>query len=99
MALGVDETQEYSSFSYAGWGSRHLLLFGTDGIWETENADGERFGKKRLRRLLRQHWQRPPEDILRAVTDALAAFRRDAVQHDDITLVVVKFRPAPATGA
>jgi phosphoserine phosphatase RsbU/P len=99
MALGVDSTQEYASFSYAGWGARHLLLFGTDGIWEAENAGGERFGKKRLRRLLRGHWQRTPDDIVRAVTDAVAAFRRDAVQHDDITLVVVKFRPTATLGA
>jgi sigma-B regulation protein RsbU (phosphoserine phosphatase) len=99
MALGVDATQEYASFSYTGWSARHLLLFGTDGIWEAENSGGERFGKKRLRRLLREHWQRTPEDIVRAVTNAVAAFRRDAVQHDDITLVVVKFRPTAALGA
>ncbi|MCG6905388.1 MAG: SpoIIE family protein phosphatase [Desulfobacteraceae bacterium] len=98
MALGVDETQEYASSSYVGWSARQLLLFGTDGIWETENMGGERFGKKRLRQLLRENWQRSPTDILRAVTDAVAAFRRDAVQHDDITLVVVKFRPAAAAG-
>ena len=98
MALGVDETQEYTSFTYVGWSARHLLLFGTDGIWETENAGGQRFGNKRLRRLLREHWQLPPAQILRAVTDALAAFRGNAVQHDDITLVVVKFRPAAAAG-
>jgi len=98
MALGVDETQEYASFSYVGWSARQLLLFGTDGIWETENTGGERFGKKRLRQLLRENWQRPPNGIVRAVTEALAAFRRDAVQHDDITLVVVKFRPAAAAG-
>jgi sigma-B regulation protein RsbU (phosphoserine phosphatase) len=97
MALGVDENQDYASYTYSGWNDRHLLLFGTDGIWEAENPEGELFGKKRLRRLLRAHHQRPPGEILRAVTDALGAFRRDAVQRDDITLVVVKFRPAAAS--
>jgi phosphoserine phosphatase RsbU/P len=97
MALGVDENQEYASYTCAGWNDRHLLLFGTDGIWETENPEGERFGKHRLRRLLRAHHQRRPGDIMRAVTDDLAAFRRNAVQHDDITLVVVKFRPAASS--
>ncbi len=99
MALGVDDTQEYACKTHTGWNDRHLLLFGTDGIWESENSGGERFGKKRLRRLLRAHWQRTPEDIVRAVTNAVAAFRRDAVQHDDITLVVVKFRPTATRGA
>jgi len=97
MALGVDENQEYACYSYTGWNAGHLLLFGTDGIWETENPGGERFGKQRLRRLLRAHHPDRPGDIMRAVTDDLAAFRGEAVQHDDITLVVVKFRPdAPA---
>lgn len=99
MALGVDDTQEYACQTYTVWNDRHLLLFGTDGIWETENSGGERFGKKRLRRLLRAHWERTPEDIVRAVTNAVEAFRRDAVQQDDITLVVVKFRPTAACGA
>lgn len=93
MALGVDERQAYTCYSHAGWHDAHLLLIGTDGIWETENPEGERFGKQRLRRLLRAHHHRRPEDIIRAVTDTLAAFRREAVQRDDITLVVVKTRP------
>jgi sigma-B regulation protein RsbU (phosphoserine phosphatase) len=67
-----------------------IILTGTDGIWETENPAGKKFGKDRLRQTIRQHYNGSAEEIIQAVIDALAAFRETASQDDDITLVVVK---------
>lgn len=90
MALGVDETYRYDEFVHKGWYSGDILIIGTDGIWDTENPSGERFGKARLREIVRRGSHETAERILTAITDALAAFRQDRVQEDDVTLVVVK---------
>jgi serine phosphatase RsbU (regulator of sigma subunit) len=50
----------------------------------------EKFGKFRLRQIIRQHSQFSSQEILKAITDALAAFRDTAPQNDDVTLVVAK---------
>ena len=70
--------------------ARQVLLIGTDGLWETQNASGEMFGKERLKALISRHAGRSAEEILASVIDSLAAFRNSARQEDDITLVVVK---------
>src|SRR5262245_60866724 len=48
-----------------------LLIAFTDGITESENAEGEQFGEDRLTDLLIRHSDRPLDDIVRTVTDAV----------------------------
>ena len=67
-----------------------MILIGTDGIWETENQRGEKFGKERLREVLRRNSHASAARILQIITDTLADFRQKAPQEDDITLVVIK---------
>ena len=73
-----------------------MLLIGTDGIWETQNANSEKFGKDRVGRMpLRAHRDQAAEGIVQAVLKALEGFRGKAQQEDDVTLVVVKAGPRP----
>ena len=90
IALGVDETWSFEEERRVLWSDSQIVLIGTDGIWETENPQGERFGKKRLREIIRQHKNRSSEEIVQAVTDALADHRETAPQQDDVTMVVIK---------
>jgi phosphoserine phosphatase RsbU/P len=90
MAIGIDETQSFQENQRSGWGAGQIILIGTDGIWETENAGGEAFGKERVRTVIREHRGSPAEGILQAILDAIDSFRQSAPQGDDITLVVVK---------
>ncbi|MDP2647236.1 MAG: SpoIIE family protein phosphatase [Desulfobacterales bacterium] len=92
IALGVDEKWSFTEYSLPGWDRGKMVMIGTDGIWETENERGERFGKDRLREILRTSSHHSAEKIIRIITDSLAAFRQNAPQADDITLVVVKAR-------
>ena len=55
LALGVDDSWSYQEYQEAGCTGNEIILIGTDGIWETENPLGERFGKERLRQIIRQH--------------------------------------------
>ena len=89
LPLGVSEKaayQEYQRKIDAG----QIILIGTDGIWESQNARGEMFGKKRFKDLVRAHAHAPAIGILSAVIAGLDEFRYPLKIEDDITLVVIR---------
>ena len=90
VALGFDYAATFTAYRYDGWNSTRLLFMGTDGIWETENPQGEQFGTERLQAVLRQHCRSSSDRIVQAVLGALEEFRLGRSPEDDITLVVVK---------
>ncbi len=89
-AIGVDDQWSFQDY-HSNWESGQIMLIGTDGIWETENNADEKFGKERVKEIIRQNQKSSARDILQAVTDRLAAFRQNNTPQDDITLVVIKF--------
>jgi phosphoserine phosphatase RsbU/P len=90
MALGVDDAQSFQENQFDQWHPGLIILIGTDGIWETANPAGEMFRKDRLRSIMRENREGSAADIVQAVLNAIQDFRQEAVQLDDITLVVVK---------
>jgi sigma-B regulation protein RsbU (phosphoserine phosphatase) len=90
IALGVDKTWSFQENRQELWSDSQIVLIGTDGIWESENLQGEGFGKKRLREIIRSHKHHTSQEIVHAITKALADHRQTAPQQDDITMVVVK---------
>jgi serine phosphatase RsbU (regulator of sigma subunit) len=66
-----------------------LFLY-TDGVIESENADGEPFGLDRLQELLVTERTSGLDGILSRVEDAVRAYRDGAEPADDATLVVLK---------
>jgi sigma-B regulation protein RsbU (phosphoserine phosphatase) len=90
IALGVDDTWSFAEEKHEAWTNGQIILIGTDGIWETENPQGEMFGKNRLREIIRQYRHQSSEEIVEAITGALASHRRSAPQQDDITMVVIR---------
>jgi sigma-B regulation protein RsbU (phosphoserine phosphatase) len=89
VALGLDENSDFIGQA-RDLRQGQVIVIGTDGIWETSNPNGERFGKERLRDIIVSHASAPAAAIVAAVIDALAIFRGPAIQEDDITLVVIK---------
>ncbi len=92
MALGIRCQYSFEAYQRSDLASGLVIAICTDGVWETENTRGEKFGRDRLRQIIRQSSQSTSQDILKAITDALAAFREEAPQDDDVTLVVVKVK-------
>ena len=90
VALGVDPACEYPTLDRKKLLPGEILLLGTDGIWETENPEGERFGKERFLKVIRENHNRQATEILDAVIEELARFRKSSRPSDDVTLVVVK---------
>lgn len=89
-ALGIDSAMTFESCVNHGWTDRHVVVVYTDGVWETENSEGERFGKPRLHGLIRRHHAESAATIIEHILAALDEFCGQAKQMDDITLVVVK---------
>jgi sigma-B regulation protein RsbU (phosphoserine phosphatase) len=90
VALGVDETFEYTINRKEGITNGQVLAIGTDGIWEAFNQEGKMFGKKRFRDIIRGHSSEGADDILNAVYSEVSSFTEGRKTEDDITLVIVK---------
>ncbi|SHI92801.1 sigma-B regulation protein RsbU (phosphoserine phosphatase) [Malonomonas rubra DSM 5091] len=67
-----------------------ILLIGTDGIWETCGPSNEMFGTDRLCGLLQRQAHLGAADLGRFILHELEEFRGDQLQHDDITMLIVK---------
>ncbi len=90
LALGVDADWSFEYNELPVPDEEQLILIGSDGAWEVENIAGEQFGKERIREILAAKSDMQPEEILRAIIEAINAFRGEKPQDDDITLIAVK---------
>lgn len=90
MALGVIKDYEFREYTRFDWTPNSIILVGTDGIHETCNKAGKMFGLDRLRESIRNCAIESAETIQDSVIKDLRIFQGDALQHDDITLVVIK---------
>jgi sigma-B regulation protein RsbU (phosphoserine phosphatase) len=68
-----------------------LVLY-TDGLTDVLAPDGRTFGLKRLKSLLQTHARLPASDLCQTTFTDLAAFRGDARQYDDMTMLVVEVK-------
>jgi sigma-B regulation protein RsbU (phosphoserine phosphatase) len=89
LPLGVSEKAAYQEFQHK-LRPGQILLIGTDGIWESQNARGQMFGKARFRHVISAHARETAVEILQAVIDELNRFSHPLGKEDDVTLVVIK---------
>jgi serine phosphatase RsbU (regulator of sigma subunit)/catechol 2,3-dioxygenase-like lactoylglutathione lyase family enzyme len=69
-----------------------LALY-TDGVTESRNSTGEEFGEDRVIETLQKHRDLPSHALLSTLIDGVRQFGSPE-QHDDITVVVARCRPA-----
>jgi phosphoserine phosphatase RsbU/P len=67
-----------------------VFVICSDGIIEAFNEAGEEFGSARMIEVIEQTHQQTAKDIVGALFGAMQAFRKEAAQSDDQTVVVVK---------
>lgn len=96
LILGIDENAEFESIELpCDPGDRLLLL--TDGVTETQGADGQMFGRQRTIQLLRESSKLPVDKVLQQLNLQLKQFRAGAAPHDDLTVVLVEMPEAQCT--
>ncbi|UCD16266.1 MAG: PP2C family protein-serine/threonine phosphatase [Candidatus Zixiibacteriota bacterium] len=69
-----------------------LLYICTDGVTEAEDTKGQQFEYQRLEKVLCECRGEDTANIGNRILGELGAFRGDAVQSDDITMLIVKAR-------
>jgi len=91
LVLGVDETLQYSEHLLSGCEKKSIILIGSDGAWETQNSQGERFGKTRVKNALKKAAHLSSKDMIQAILSEIETFKGETRQEDDITLMILKF--------
>lgn len=71
-------------------GPGDVLVLYTDGVTDALNADGEELGEQRLLDVIEASARGSAQEIVWAITGALAGFIGDTEQADDVTCVVIK---------
>jgi phosphoserine phosphatase RsbU/P len=92
MALGVDENWIYRENRTHAISKGHIILLGTDGVWEAANPKGKMFGKEPIYDAVRQNQNSSANEILDAILGTLTTFQAGAKTEDDVTLVVIKLQ-------
>jgi sigma-B regulation protein RsbU (phosphoserine phosphatase) len=67
-----------------------FLILYTDGVTEARNEAGELFGEERLYQIINSTTFMTANELLRAITLAVAQFSGDTLPFDDFTLVVIR---------
>ena len=89
--LGASATSTYESVTVSVASSDVFVWF-TDGIVECENDNGEQFSEKKLRAVCQRTSRDGARAVRDAVVDAVASFRSQKPQADDMTLVVTSLK-------
>ncbi len=91
LILGVFDFASFESETIS-LNAGDILVFYTDGITETENAQGEIYGAQRLMELIHQYAALNSKELCRKIEEALIEFSGTQQRSDDLTLVVIKIR-------
>jgi sigma-B regulation protein RsbU (phosphoserine phosphatase) len=89
VPLGSFGGSTYDEVSF-DLGSNDVFVFCSDGIYETWNAMGQDFGADGIIKAVTENRDKPAKEIVNAIFGAMQAFRGDAEQTDDQTVVVVR---------
>ena len=68
-----------------------LLLAFSDGVTEAMNEASEEFGDDHLVALMRSRHGQDPKRVLEELIQEVKTFTGDALQSDDVTMMVVRF--------
>ena len=89
--LGIFEEVSYDEWSGV-LDPGNILVFHSDGIAETANAEGQFFGTERLRKLIEQHHELSAAELADLILREVDWFNQSAPLSDDRTLVIAKVR-------
>ena len=90
VPLGLQDKPSYPEVTVE-LGPGDLLVLYTDGLTDSENAQGETFGTERVLDWARRQWQLPAAEVHKSLLDAVTGFCNDHRQADDLTLLVIRY--------
>ena len=90
LPLGVMAEVPYDESDTFKLDSGDMLIAFTDGFFEWENLAPEAFGTERICDAVRQHRDKPADELIQEVYSALIEFVQGTPQLDDLTAVIIK---------
>jgi sigma-B regulation protein RsbU (phosphoserine phosphatase) len=75
-----------------------VVLLYTDGVTEAMNPEREQFDIERLGNTIEAHAERGPAALVEQILEAVRAFRRGALQDDDVSIVAFRYGLAKRVG-
>jgi len=90
IPLGILPDTTYETAATVALAEDDLVVFFTDGLTETEDANGEPFGAERAVDVVRRHRGEPASKIVHRVYRAVRQFAGSRTQEDDITAVICR---------
>jgi sigma-B regulation protein RsbU (phosphoserine phosphatase) len=90
LPLGVSEENPFDVEEVIALLPGDVVVFSTDGVDETPDANGEQFGRERLVETVRDNRHLPAAAMITAIRSAVRKFAGSASQKDDITVVILK---------
>ncbi|MDO8549224.1 MAG: PP2C family protein-serine/threonine phosphatase, partial [Ignavibacteria bacterium] len=69
-----------------------MIVLYTDGITEAKNIDMEDFGETKFEKILLDNSEKSADEISNEVIKEITQFSKHNTQHDDITLVILKWK-------
>jgi serine phosphatase RsbU (regulator of sigma subunit) len=90
LPLGLMPDAKYGSPQILTFAPGDIFALITDGFIEWANPQGEQFGEKRLREVIRRNRDRPAATIISELYSSLLDFAGTAPQQDDLTILIVK---------
>lgn len=94
LPLGIRADTVYSAAPPITLGPGEILVLVTDGFEEAVAPDGRVFGIERVFNVVREHRERPAQEIVHALCHGVHAFLQNTPQADDVTVVVAKLKSA-----
>jgi len=92
LPLGFDLNEKYEQIS-VHFEPGDILLFYSDGLVETANANGDRFGTDRVAQFVQTHASLEPSELIKELYGELVRFAASVTFSDDLTYVAVKIEP------
>ncbi len=93
MPLGVRADAAFEQAGPVVLAPGDVLVVGTDGIHEAQDAQSGFFGKERFLEIIRSQANLSADQICSAVINDVTQFVHPASRTDDITLIVIKAKP------
>ena len=94
IGLGINFTEKFENLlkdMEIKLNNNDIIILFTDGINETLNEHFEEFGYERLEKLILENKDLTSNQISKKIMEALTTFSQNRSQHDDITLVILKW--------
>jgi phosphoserine phosphatase RsbU/P len=92
MPVGLIDSAEFAVAEAVLDPGDKLIIY-SDGVTEAQNTTGEFFGKRRVREAAEALASASCREVHDAIQKAVTTFTEGAPQADDITLVVLEYRP------